>query len=816
MAKNRHYIDEVTFVEDPFLDQMREMLGWETERLKFPSEGVQYPEDSGRESFTEVILKPRLVKALKQINPWLEDDQIPALVRKISTFSSQSLLEMNQELLGRLLEGTTVSENRKTGRANPTVRYVDFENRENNDFYAVAQLKVRIPGTEHHIYPDIVCFLNGLPIAVVECKSPKVNDSINEAITQLLRYSEQRESSVPEGNKMLFAYNQFVIATDRNTAKFGTISTHTENYFYRWTDPYPHELDDIRTGSSSPNDQQRLVAGMFTKQNLLELIRCFTIFKTTDEGKTIKLVGRYQQFRAVKKIIYGLENGKNPDERGGIIWHTQGSGKSLTMMFLVRMMKVNDNLKSWKVVFITDRTDLERQLGDTSAVIGYSTNVVKRSSDLPQALGSDSADLVMVMIHKFQGDVMINYGILPEMNTSSNILVMTDEAHRTQYSILAANLQKAVPNATHIGFTGTPIPKMERRFKKYIDEYSMKRAVEDGVTLEIVYEGRTNNGLVKDQKAMNEKFIDVFIDYPDDQREKILGHATRLAYLEAKETIRDKAEDMIDHYVEHIFTNGFKAQVVAPSRIGCIRYKKALEKALQEKIQKLEQANPFSVDLELLKRLKIDVIMSGGNNDDPKLKEFVYADSVKNGLIEDFKKSFPKDDSDGGLTGIVIVTSMLLTGFDAPIEQVMYLDRRIVAHNLLQAIARVNRVGKSHKHAGFIIDYIGIGHHLKDAILEYSKQKGEIAVDDEEVDEILGCLQSKTQELNDLQYARDEVFAMLEKYGIHDTYDYDAFFDVFYDEDLRFEYTQKFKSFAKAFDTLLPDPDALQFLKDYH
>ncbi|MFN9115660.1 MAG: DEAD/DEAH box helicase family protein, partial [Bacteroidota bacterium] len=391
-----------------------------------------------------------------------------------------------------------------------------------------SQFKVRIIGTENHFYPDITLFINGLPVAVIEAKSPKVKDPMGEAIEQLLRYSEQRSDSIREGNREFFYFNQILVATCMDTAKFGTITTHVEKHFYRWTDPYPLTVNDISIGSSAPNDQQRLVAGMFSKQNLLDLIQSFTIFKT-DGNKTIKIVGRYQQFRAVKMVLERLKNGKSPVERGGIIWHTQGSGKSLTMMFLVREMKLDDELKKWKIVFVTDRTDLEEQLTGTSGTIGFSVKVADRIRMLQDYIPGETADLVMAMIHKFQDKKDINYGILDEMNDSDRILVMTDEAHRTQYSVLAANLQKAMPNATHIGFTGTPIAKTEKRYGDYIDKYTMRQAIEDGVTLEIVYEGRTHNAAISDREQLNAKFIDVFKDYDSKQQQEILGCATKKA-----------------------------------------------------------------------------------------------------------------------------------------------------------------------------------------------------------------------------------------------------------------------------------------------
>ena len=220
---------------------------------------------------------------------------------------------------------------------------------------------------------------------------------------------------------------------------------------------------------------------MLAKKNLLDIIRTFTLFSTDDKGKMIKVVGRYQQFRAVKIATQRLLNGQNRFERSGIIWHTQGSGKSLTMMFMVREMYRHAQLMQWKIIFVTDRTQLEEQLAETSQHIGFTVKVADSVKSLKDLLKSDSTDLVMAMIHKFQdSDLEIMF---PELNASPRILVMTDEAHRSQYSKLAANLDKAIPNASRIGYTGTPIDKMEKVFGDYIDKYTMKQAIDDGVTL---------------------------------------------------------------------------------------------------------------------------------------------------------------------------------------------------------------------------------------------------------------------------------------------------------------------------------------------
>ena len=793
-------LDERNHVEKPLLEQLGGQ-GWDIIDL---TNEKQKPGDTFRENFTEVVMLPVLREQFKVINPWLENDQVEEVVKRLTaSFPSTGLIENNKHVLHLLLENTSVSENRQTDEKSPTVHFIDFKNRGNNRFIAVCQFKVRILGTEHHIIPDIVLFVNGLPVVVIECKSPKVKDAIPEAIDQILRYSEQRGSR-GEGSAPLFYFNQFVVATCRQEAKFGTITTDSEKHFYRWADPYPRTLNDLDHGAGSPNDQQRLVAGMMDKDNLLDLIRTFTLFSTDDKGRTIKIVGRYQQFRAVKLAVKRLLEGTSPRERSGIIWHTQGSGKSLTMMFMVREMYRHAQLASWRVVFVTDRTQLEGQLSETSQSIGFTVKTANRISELKELLRADTSDLVMAMIHKFrEADLTETF---PQLNDSPNILVMTDEAHRSQYKMLGANLDRAIPNAAKIGYTGTPIEKTERVFGDYIDKYTMRQSIDDGVTLEIVYEGRTHDAEVSDQQGMDKAFADVFSDYNLQQRLEVLGYGSRDAYLEAESTIEAKAKDMVDHYLAHVFPNGYKAQVVATSREAAVRYKKHIDAALGATVAELAKSNPIGLDLERLKKLQTDVVISSGHNDLPHLK--AYSDETRHKRsIKSFKMAFGgEDEGVTGNMGILIVNNMLITGFDAPVEQVMYLDRVITDHNLLQAIARVNRVEGETKDKGFVVDYVGVGYHLKKAIDVY---------DEREQQEVIDTLSFPEEELSNLKDSHAAITALLAQHGLTDLTDHDAFFDVFYDEDLRFDYLQAFKKFTKCLNLVFPARQALEFMDDY-
>lgn len=795
-------LDEKRHVEEPFLKQLED-LGWTVIRL----EQRQEPKQSYRENFGQVVLEPKLKEALLKINPFLRGEQIDEVVRRITDFPQKNLIENNRRVLHYLLENTTVSINHQTGAPSPTVRLIDFKNRENNSFIAISQFKVKVTGTEHHIIPDITLFLNGLPIVVIECKSPKVKEPTAEAIDQLLRYSQQRGEG-PEGSAELFYYNQFVVASCRQQAKFGTITTHIEKHFFRWTDPYPMKLEELPNEGTAPNDQQRLVAGMCSKNNLLDLIQSYVIFSTDEKGRTIKVVGRYQQFRAVKLTIKRLLAGKNQRERSGIIWHTQGSGKSLTMMFMVREMRQCLELADWKVVFVTDRTQLQDQLSTTSISIGQTVKLADSIAKLKDLIRNDSPDLVMAMMQKFQERDLQE--VFPELNPSPHILLMIDEAHRSQYQLLGANLDRAMPNAARVAYTGTPIDKTEKTFGDYIDKYTMRQSISDGTTLEIVYEGRTHNAEVADKPGMDKRFVDVFSDYNLAERLQILGFGSRDAYLEAEATIQAKAQDIVNHYVQFVFSGGFKAQVVSTSREAASRYKKFLDEALKAKIAELEKHNPLCINLDMLKALETAVVISGDHNDKPHIKAFTD-EAYHRRSIRRFKLPFDAEEKEGeesydGRVGIIIVNNMLLTGFDAPIEQVLYLDKVVTDHNLLQTIARVNRVGDENKEEGFVVDYVGIGHHIKRALAGY---------DEREQQEILDALKQTEDDINELIQANRELWDFLKKYGLKDFSDPDAFFDLFYDEDVRFEYILKFKRLTTAFNIVLPRKEALDYFKDY-
>jgi type I restriction enzyme R subunit len=821
-------LDELSTVEQPFLDQLREM-DWDVNSLNDANQ-VNNPSDSFRKSLKEFILKEKLIESLEKINPFLkgQTDQLEQVIRKITVDLPNDLLQANEQVLELLINNTKVSENRTDKTANPVVKYIDFENIANNSFIAISQFKIAIPGSDAHFKPDIMLFVNGLPIGIVECKSTKVEEPIEDAIDQMLRYANLRGTSEVEGNQRMFFYNQIMIATCRNEARFGSITCKSKKHYYPWFDPYPYTINQIPSSlKTAPHNQNRLIYGMLSKKNLLEIIQSFIVFSTDTEGKKIKIVCRWQQYRAVQEVMSRLKNMPTPKERGGIIWHTQGSGKSLTMMYLVRAMYKEDDLKKWKIVFVTDRTQLEKQLSETSQSIGFEVKVADSIDKLKTLLKNNSSDLVMAMIHKFQERDRQILGVENEgsddklqttaeslklfdvLNTSENVLVMIDEAHRSQYKIMGANLERALPNATRLAFTGTPIDKTDKTFQYYIHKYTLNDARRDEVIVDIVYEGRTQNPEIKDKQGMNAKFVDVFNDRTPNEWQQIMGFYSRRAYLEAFEIINDKAIDMVDHYTTHVLPNGFKAQVVCVSKEAAVRYKNALELAITAKIKWYEGNKPEWKFLPRLKALKVGVVFSGTHNDLPHIKKYSADQSLKTQFEESFKLPFESEDKEKGIkgdVGLLVVVDMLLTGFDAPIEQVMYLDKVIVAHNLLQAIARVNRL-YVYKTSGFVIDYVGVGHHLKEA-LDYFKNK-------EDLDEVLGALKENQENYDKLVHAHKDVWELLKENGIEELDDIDAIFDVFYDEKIRFDFLLKYRVFASYLDKVYPSAKALDYEPDF-
>jgi type I restriction enzyme R subunit len=857
--RNKNIQWEYDLVERPFCEHLK-LLGWQ-----WIEGDTDVPELTERESFREPLLKVRLAAALRKINTrdgqqWLDGERINRIIEKLEKAEGYRLMEINESATKLLLKGTEIEglPDWNFGRNQP-VKFIDFENWTQNDFLVINQFKIELTSGRAHAVLDAVLFVNGIPVGVAEFKSPGIQRPMSACIDQLLRYSNQRRELYPtlytesEGIERLFHTNQVMIASDFFEARASTIGAPPEAYL-EWADTSPvplstvaeelgvltppaeiaeaaHELQsigpeegdrvgtplffrtdeerppDLRNSSVTLHSQHILVAGMLRPKHLLDLMRNFSVFQQVD-GKTRKVMAHYQQFRAVhratRKLLEGhtKAQGAERDERGGIIWHTQGSGKSLSMVFLVRKMRMMERLNRFKIVVVTDRTDLQKQLGETAQLSGEAvrpTDEDLRRRESPTALtqrllGERTPDIVMAMLQKYQivgariesqaldvlpkaGESLkdkvamtipvklkkpgteqevfevarkfqetIRFEEFPELNQSEEILVLVDEAHRGHTKTLHRNLRKALPNAAIIGFTGTPILSKEKKetrevFGDFIDKYILQDAELDGATVPILYEGRTADGMVTDATSLDAVFEDMFRDYKPEELAIIKAkYATEGDVLEAPMIIAQKARDMIRHYANVVLPEGFKAQVVATSRQAVVTYVKKLEEARNELITELEALPPELVtladdeieklddrtrmlveshsQLPKLKALEIAAVFSGDHNDPESWWD--WGDKAKQEeYIKRFKRRFAlnKTEKTDPLS-IIVVMNMLLTGFDAPVEQVMYLDRKIVAHDLLQAIARVNRTANQKK-CGYVVDYVGVAHHLEEALNDY-------------------------------------------------------------------------------------------------
>lgn len=751
-------------VEKPFLDKLRQ-LGW---TVINQGQGVpQDPEKSMRQNFKQVLLPNIFKESIKAINKtadgreWLTDKQLDELLFEIQNFSGKSLHEANKEIHRLLLKGTTVNKNELTGEQNPTVRLVDFKNYDRNSFVAINQFRLLTPGASREgIIPDIVLFLNGLPVIVVEAKDFDAAEPLSEAYLQITRYANTREDDygVKEGEEKLFHYNIFSVITRGKDARIGTISAEFD-FYNNWVDVFPEEYKVVEFPPEEER-QEVMIHGMLNKEILIDILKHFTLFMEIKKGVEVKVVARYNQYRAVGKIIRGLREGNTPMEKGGVVWHTQGSGKSLTMVFLIRKLRSQVDLKDLKIIFIVDRLDLEEQLSETAVLANETLNLIESKVDLHE-LNNDTGDMNMVMIHKFLADnnvsaqSLIDAGIVPTfekfetINKSDRILLLVDEAHRTQGGDMGDNLFNAFPKAVRIGFTGTPLLterheiKTHERFggrldengEPWIDSYKFDKAVADRATVEIKYIGKVSKDKLDDKEAFDDEFEKMFESRSKVEREEIQRrYGSFIAYLESKDRIAEISKDIIEHYYNDILVNGFKAQVVASSIVAAVRYKYELEIAIQNKIAELKELPDETRDdkrIEQLEFLKVQAIVSSIGNNEPGYISKARREALDTDAKNTFKKDFDYSKEDGGQykkpesgIGIICVCDRLITGYDAPIEQVMYLDKIMREHDLFQAITRVNRTKKG-KSFGLIVDYIGVTKHLQEALAIFTDRDKE-------------------------------------------------------------------------------------------
>lgn len=682
------------------------------------------PDHSNAERMTygDVVLVDRLKDAISRLNPALPTEACADVLRRVLQFESPSLVEENRRLHKALVEGVAVEYYGEDGVIRgEQARLVDFENLETNDWLAVNQFVVIENKSSRR--PDIVLFLNGLPIAIMELKNPASESATLEgAFNQLQTYKTQLPS--------LFRTNELLVTSDGIAARVGSLTSNLER-FMPW-----RTVDGASVAPKGKPELEVLINGIFEKRRLLDLVRDFIVY--ADSGSSLnKIIAGYHQFHAVRHAVARTIEAASPQgtRKVGVIWHTQGSGKSLLMAFYAGQLVRTPALENPTIVVITDRNDLDDQLFGTFAMchdlIRQTPQQAADRADLQSILSRASGGIIFTTIQKFSPPA--DESTYPVLTERRNVVVIADEAHRSQYGFsakidaktgqidygFAKYLRDALPNASFIGFTGTPIEETDVNtpavFGNYIDIYDISRAVEDGATVPLYYESRlariqlnetekpkidseiaelTEDEAVSEKERLKRKWSTV---------EALVGAETRLAMV---------AKDLVQHLEDRLNALDGKAMVVCMSRRICV--------ALYEEIKKLRP--DWHSDDDNLGAVK--VVMTGSASDPLEWQAHVGGKTRRELLAKRAKD--PLDP-----LKLVIVRDMWLTGFDSPAMHTMYIDKPMRGHGLMQAIARVNRVFKD-KPAGLIVDYIGIAQNLKDALSQYSSQDQEQTGIDEE------------------------------------------------------------------------------------
>lgn len=666
------------------------------------------PDEPGAErlNYGEVILTGRLRDALARINPTIPAEALDEAFRKVTRQETPSLVENNRRFHRLLVDGIDVEYHADGRVVHDKVWLIDFEYPGKNDWLAVNQFTVI--EDKHNRRPDVVLFINGLPLVVIELKNAAdANATTKKAFQQLQTYKKELPT--------LLSYNVALVASDGVVARIGTLTGDWER-FMPW-----RTVDGVTIAKKGLPELDVLINGVFEQRRFLDIIRHFIVFEVDGPKVTKKMAG-YHQFHAVNKAVDCTLKAVSPkgDRRVGVIWHTQGSGKSLTMAFYAG--KVIRKLDNPTLVVLTDRNDLDDQLYGTfcncSELLRQTPTQADDRGDLQEKLKVASGGVVFTTLQKFAPDPGQSY---PELSARKNIVVLADEAHRSQYGHVAKakvtgeitygfskHLRDALPNASYLGFTGTPIELGDKNtqavFGDYIDIYDISRAVEDGATVKIYYEGRLAKLELdpKERPKIDEEFEEITEGEELNSKEKLKSKWAALEKLVGSEKrVQLIAADLVRHWEERLTTMDGKAMIVCMSRRICVELYKEIVKLRPEWHSDNDEDGA------------IKVVMTGSASDPEEMQPHIRSKRAREELAKRFKKT---DDP----LKLVIVRDMWLTGFDAPCLHTMYADKPMSGHNLMQAIARVNRVFKD-KPGGLVVDYLGLAAELKKALAQYTQ-----------------------------------------------------------------------------------------------
>lgn len=717
---------ENILVQESAGNLLRDELGWDVQ-FAYNKEVLGKNGTFGRTSYKKILLKRYFNAALKKFNPWINDEQILEAQRILENrLSTSSLLQINEEKYFLIRDGIKVTVKKPNGETEKqTAALIDFKNPQNNYFLAVKELKIH--GDLYRRRTDIVGFVNGIPLLFVELKKTTVD--VQNAYED--NYTDYQDT-IPH----LFYYNAFVMLSNGTEAKVGTLGSKYE-FFHEWK-----RLAEAERGSVA---LETMLRGICKKENFLDLFENFILFDHSG-GNTAKILARNHQYLGVNEAMKAYAARKLNNGKLGVFWHTQGSGKSYSMVFLAQ--KIRRKFEgSPTFVILTDRDELNKQISDTFENCGLLGDV--KASQFIATSGDD-------LIQKLKGNPSFIFTLIQKFNKPDanpilpdhDVIIMSDEAHRSQYGIFAGNMMKLLPTAARIGFTGTPLLSDDnitaRTFGGYISIYDFKRAVEDGATVPLYYENRGEKILNLHNPEITDRILDAIerADLDADQQDKLEAEfAKEIHLMTAKPRLQSIAQDFVRHYSD-LWTSG-KAMFVCLNKVTCVRMYDYVQKYWQEEIERLknriknvsqQEAQELRRKLQWMEETEMAVVISQEQNEIQTFKkwgldiQYHRNKMVKNELDKDFK------DSANSLR-VVFVCAMWLTGFDVKCLSCLYLDKPLKAHTLMQTIARANRVAEG-KSNGLIIDYIGIVKALRKALADYTANIGCIDGTDPTVDKV--------------------------------------------------------------------------------
>jgi type I restriction enzyme R subunit len=757
-----------------------------------------------------VLLEEILREQLKKLNRiqhkgssyLFSEENIQSAIQRLKNVKYDGLLKTNEAVYDLLTLGVALEQSIEGDLKSFTLNYVDWRNPANNVYHVAAEFAVERTRSVVTCRPDLVLFVNGIPFAVLECKSPKVE--VAQAISQTIR--NQRDEYIPR----LFTYVQTVLAVNKNEARYATTGTPAK-FWSKWKEdvadaelapllerPLPESvkasLFDLAFAElgvreeiapylvgRQVTEQDRALYALCRPERLLEMAWAFSVF---DGG--VRKIARYQQVFAIREVLARVKQTDDSGKRrGGIVWHTQGSGKSLTMVMLARALALEPAIRNPRIVLVTDRVDLDKQLGNTFAACGLSPDRAESGRHLVELVSDGKAHIVTTLVHKF--DKALAYKKFSD--ASPDIFVLVDETQRTQLGGYSARMRQMFPNACYIGFTGTPLLTREKsdvaKFGGVIHTYAIDQAVADGAIVPLLYEGRMV------ELEQNQAAIDIWFErhtqgLTDQQKADLKKKYARAEMLnKAEQVIYMRAFDISEHYRQNWQGTGFKAQLVAPNKAAALGYKAFLDElgavTSEVIISPPDEREGFD---EIDAEESTDAVVA-----------FWQRMMKRYGSEEDYNKQIVNAFKFGDEPEILIVVDKLLTGFDAPRNTVLYLARRLKDHSLLQAIARVNRLyeddsGSKAKDFGYIIDYVGVLGELDQALTTYSALEGFEAADLE------GALTSVHEETKALPQRHAELWDLFKT--VKNRQDEEAFEQLLANEKLRADFYERLSAYAKT------------------